>query len=199
MLKQGRRQRLHRLGGVHVAADVQVEVVALDLGQVGHVGKTLHVLEGAVGLDDAGDVLTVQEVVGPVGAVVPRLGRVHEQHPAAPVGGPVAVQHADGDGDAGPEEQIGGKSDDRLEQVGLDHALPDLAHGAVPEQDAAGHHHAHPALDVGNRQHVQQEGQVATGLGRDGPVAVEAVVGVSWGEFVAPVLQAEGQIGDDSA
>ena len=72
-----------------------------------------------------------------------------------------------------------------------------LALGAAPEQDPVGHHHAHPALGVGHRQHVQQEGQVAPGLGWDGAVAVEAVVGVAGREFVAPVLQAEGRIGDD--
>ena len=60
-----------------------------------------------------------------------------------------------------------------------------------------GHHHAHPALGAGHRQHVQQEGQVAPGLGRDGPVSVETVVGIAGGELVAPVLQAEGRIGDD--
>ena len=126
--------------------------------------------------------------MGPLGAVVARLGRVHEQHLAAPLGGLVAVQHADGNGDAGAEKQVGGQADDRLEQVGLYNAPPDLALGAAPEQDAVGHHHAHPALGVGYRQHVQQEGQVGPGLGRDGPVAVEAMLGSldanSWPQFL---------------
>ena len=60
----------------------------------------------------------------------------------------------------------------------LTNAFPYLALGAAPEQDSVGHYHAHPALGVGHRQHVQQEGQVAPGLGRDSAVAVESVV---WG------------------
>ncbi len=55
----GHRQRLHRLGGVHVAFDVQVEVVALDLSQVGHVGEALYIPECPVSFDDASDVLLV--------------------------------------------------------------------------------------------------------------------------------------------
>ena len=95
-----------------------------------------------------------------------------------------------------PKNRLGGQTDDRFEQIGLDYALPYLALGAAPEQDAVGHHDAHPALGVGHRQHVQQEGQVAPGLGRDGPVAVEAVMLVARCVVVAPVLQAEGRIGD---
>ena len=45
---------------------------------------------------------------------------------------------------------------------------------------------------------MHEEGQVAPGLGRDGLVAVEAVMRVVGGEVVAPVLQAEGWIGDDA-
>ena len=43
---------------------------------------------------------------------------------------------------------------------------------------------------------MQQEGEVALGPGRDGAVAVEAVVRIVGREVVAPVLQAEGRIGD---
>ena len=60
-----------------------------------------------------------------------------------------------------------------------------------------GHHHAHHALGVGHRQHVQEEGQVAARPGRRRAVAVEAVVRVVGRDVVAPVLEAEGRIGDD--
>ena len=67
---------------------------------------------------------------------------------------------------------------------------------AAPEQDAVGHHDAHHALGVGHPEHVQQEGEVALGLRRDGAVAVEAVVRVAGREVVPPALEAEGRIGD---
>ena len=47
-------------------------------------------------------------------------------------------------------------------------------------------------------EHVQQEGEVSLGPGRDCTVAVEAVVRVVGCEVVAPVLEAEGGIGDDA-
>ena len=105
----GHPQRFHRLGGVHVAFDVQVEVVALDLSQVGHVDEALYVPEGPVSLDDARDVLPVEEVLRPLGAVVSRLVRVHEQHLAAPPGGLVGVQDADGDGDVATKNRLGAR------------------------------------------------------------------------------------------
>ena len=71
-----------------------------------------------------------------------------------------------------------------------------LPSAALRKPDGVGHHHAHPALGVGRRQHVQQGGRSPQGLGRDGPVAVEAVGWVVGGELVAPVLQTEGRIGD---
>ena len=55
---------LHRFGGVHIAADVQVEVDCLYLGQVGDVGEALDVLEGPVADDYFLDVLRVDEVMG---------------------------------------------------------------------------------------------------------------------------------------
>ena len=75
------------------------------------------------------------------------------------------------------------------------------------KSDAVGHHHAHDPLGVGDGEHVLEEGEVTLGLGRDGAVAVEAVVGVVGGEAVVgvvggevapPLLQAEGGIGDDA-
>ena len=73
-----------------------------------------------------------------------------------------------------------------------------LALCAAPEQNAVGHDNAHHALGVGHRQHVQQEGQVTPSPGRNGAVAVKAMVRVVGREVVPPVLQAEGWIGDDS-
>ena len=66
------------------------------------------------------------------------------------------------------------------------------------KSDAVGHHHAHDPLRVGDGEHVLEEGEVTLGLGRDGAVAVEAVVGVVGGEVAPPLLQAEGGIGDDA-
>ena len=83
-----------------------------------------------------------------------------------------------------------------LEQVGLHDALAYLPLRAAPEQDAMGHHDAHHSLRVGDRQHVQQEGQIPLSLRRDSAMAVEAVVRVVGCEFVPPILQAEGRIGD---
>ena len=73
-----------------------------------------------------------------------------------------------------------------------------FALGATPEQDAVGHDHADHALGIGDAEHVHQKGQVTPGLGRDCTVAVKAMMGVVGREFVAPVLQAEGRIGDDA-
>ena len=125
------------------------------------------------------------------------LGNVHEQRLAPPFLGLVPVQDADCHRDAGAKEEVGGQADDGLEQVGLHDAPAYFPLGAAPEQDAVGHYHAHHALGVGHSQHMQQEGEVAPGLGRNRPVAVEAVVEVVGREVVSPVLQAEGRIGDD--
>ena len=50
--------------------------------------------------------------------------------------------------------------------------------------------------EVGHAEHVQHEGEVAPGPGRDGAVAVEAVVRVVGREVVAPVLETERRIGN---
>ena len=55
------------------------------------------------------------------------------------------VQHADGHGNAGAEEEVGRQPDDCLEQVGLDDAPAYGPLRAAPEEDAVGHHHAHHA------------------------------------------------------
>ena len=55
---------LYRLCGVDVAADVEVEVVGLDLVQVGDVGEAIHLFEGFIGLYDFLDVFPVEEVLG---------------------------------------------------------------------------------------------------------------------------------------
>ena len=56
---------LDRFGGVDVPADVQVEVVVLNLLYARHVGEALHVLKGSVSLDYPIDMLSVDEVAGP--------------------------------------------------------------------------------------------------------------------------------------
>ena len=160
--------------------------------------ESFHVLEGCVGLDYLLDMLRVDEVAGLALSEITLLGGIHEQDFAPAVGGLGLVENADGDGDAGAGEEVGGQADDGLEQVRLDDALANLALGAAAEEDAVGHDHAHHALGVGDAEHVHEKGQVAPGLGRDGVVAVEAVVRVVGGEVVAPVLQAEGGIGDDA-
>ena len=80
----------------------------------------------------------------------------------------------------------------------MDDAPAYLALGAATEQDAVGHDHADHALRFGDAEHVHEEGQVPPCLGRDGVVTVEAVMGVVGREVVAPVLQAEGRISDDT-
>ena len=161
-------------------------------------GEAVHVLEGFVGLDYPFDMLRVDEIASLALSKVTLLGGVYEEDFAAAVGGLGLVEDADGDGDAGAGEEVGGQADDGLEQVRLDDALAYLALGAAAEEDAVGHDHADHALGVGDAEHVHEEGQVAPGLGRDGVVAVEAVMGVVGGEVVAPVLEAEGRIGDDA-
>ena len=83
------------------------------------------------------------------------LRRVYEQHLATPLGGFGLVQYADSNGDAGPGEEVGRQSDDRLEQVGLHDALAYLPLRPAPEQDAVGHHDPHHALRVDHAEHVQ--------------------------------------------
>ena len=97
-----------------------------------------------------------------------------------------------------PKKRLGARSDDCLEQVGLDNPLADGPLRAAPEEDAVGHHHADHALGVGDRQHVQQEGEVSPRLRRDSAEAVEPVMRVVGREVLPPVLQAEGRIRDDS-
>ncbi len=82
--------------------------------------------------------------------------------------------------------------DDRLKQVGLEDALADPALGAVLEQPNVGHDRTHPALGVGYPQHMRQEGQVTPGLGRDGSVAIKAVVGGGGDELVARFFSLKG-------
>ena len=145
--------------------------------------------------DDARHVDGVEEVLGLARAEVVGLGGIDEEHLAAALGRLALVQDADGHGDTGAVEEVGRQPDDRLEQVGLDDALADGPLGTAAEEDPVRHHHAHRPLGVRDGEHVLEEGEVALGPGRDGAVAVEAVMGVVGGEVAPPLLQ-EGGIGD---
>ena len=60
-----------------------------------------------------------------------------------------------------------------------------------PGTGCRGASHTHPTLGIGYPQHVQQEGEVTPGPGRDGTALAEPVMRIAGGKVVAPVLQAE--------
>ena len=93
-------------------------------------------------------------------------------------------------------EQIRRQADDGIEQVLLDHLLPDLTFSAAAEQHAMRHDDCHaPGLLPRRFDHMGNERPVARALRRD--AAMKPLVLIVGGVFRAPFVQREGRIGDD--
>jgi hypothetical protein len=132
--------RLGRRCIVGVAADVEVVVVLAQHGVGHHGAEARHLGEVLEGVDDLLDVLG-QQVVLRAAFEVLAVG-VDEQHlpwrPACVVALALA-QRNHASRDAGAIEQVGGRADHGLQQVGLIIALPDGA-PRHREQHAVRHH-----------------------------------------------------------
>jgi hypothetical protein len=118
LLHGGDVDLLFLLEGVHVAGDVEVEVVLVaDLGDGGAVGVLLDIRERAEGGDDLVEVGLAQ--AGLVLRVLELAAGVDEENIRRLL---ALVEDQDGGGDAGAEEEIGGQADDAFEEVFLDQA-----------------------------------------------------------------------------
>src|SRR5690606_9435741 len=110
------------------------------------------------------------------------------------------VEDEDAGGDAGAVEQIGGQTDDALENAGADEVLADGGLGVAAEKDAVGQ----DAGGLGGALHraddVEQIGVVALLGGRHAPgEALEriALAAVAEGEAGGPRLVGERRVGDN--
>ena len=85
------------------------------------------------------------------------LRRVHDQHVAALA---LLTEYHDDGRDAGAEEDVGGKPDDRLNMVVLHQVFTDGALLTAAEQHAMGQNDAHDAVGAQVIQIMQKEGIV---------------------------------------
>ena len=105
------------------------------------------------------------------------------------------VDDHDAGGDAGAVEQVGGQTDDPLDEAAPDQLAADAGLAGAAEQHAVGQDDGAPTGALERGDEMQQEGVVAVLRRRD--AVVEAPEGVVRGvEAVRPRLGREGRIGD---
>src|SRR5690606_161792 len=161
--------RLWRRGVVHIPADVEVEVVLAEFGDVHDAGEAWDVAVLLEGGDDLLGVLRLQIVLGAASGVL-AVGVDEEDLGATLLGtSGAASQDEDAGRDAGAVEEVRGQADDRFKTVVLDDALADLLLLAAPEEDAVGHDRRAETVWHQDREHVLGEHQVRllAGLGRE--------------------------------
>jgi len=106
------------------------------------------------------------------------------------------VEQQDGGGDAGAEEQVGGQTNDAIKQVFLNDLAADGSLPSTAEQDTVRNHDGDATgTGLGGLDHVEDEGVVGLGLGRNATLeATKAVVGSL---FRAPLVEGKRRIGDN--
>ena len=149
--------RLRRRRVVHIAADVAVVALFLDLAHWHPPCIARNVPARPVGMHHLVDVLRPQVVLRLALAVL-AVG-VDEQHRVARRV-PRLVQHQDARRNARAVEQVARQPDHRLQVAFLDEVLARLLLLAAPEQHAVRHHRRQPPARLQHRQHVLHEHQV---------------------------------------
>src|SRR5579871_3692312 len=198
LLQRSHVDLLFRLGGVHVARNVEVVLVILDLRVRGEVRVLVDFSARAVRVDHLLNVLIGHEVLRFAGREL--LAGVNEEDVSADLVRTALlarpVEDQDGDGYTRGREQIGGQTDHSVEQVLFDEGLTDFTFAAAAEENPMRDDHGHTATArPRNLDHVGDESVVTLGLGRN--AAPEALVLVLFRVFGAPLIERKGRIGYD--
>ena len=185
------------LEGVHIAGDIEIEVVLSNLFGAGPVRVFLYDRACPEGLYHFSDMRLVHDVLRLAGCKL--LASVDEEYVLADLILATllarAVENENSDRDAGRSEQVGGQADHGVEQIFFYERLPDAPLGGAAKEHAVGDDHRHPsAVALGNLDHVGDEAVVALGLGRH--AAPEALVLVLGRVFRTPLVQRKGRVGN---
>ena len=154
---------------VHVAPDVEREVVGLNRGEV-HQPRVAGFLQ-LVGKHVVNflDVLGAQHILLFTLGVV--LIGVDNEHLVLQVVGLALVEHHHAGRNAGAVKQLRRQADDAFQHVGPQHSLPDFLFLTAPEQHSVRHHHHHLAAALAAGQHVLHKHKVGL-LARFGREAI---------------------------
>lgn len=125
--------QIFRVGAVDIARDVQIEIVARDLGVGDKAGVARDLGLAGVGIGNLVNVALAQAVL--VAVLGEAAGGVDHEHRALGAG-PGFVEHDDRGGNAGAIEEIGGQADDRLNVAALEDLLAQFGFLVAPEEDA---------------------------------------------------------------
>ena len=196
--------RLGRRRVVHVAADVEIEIVggAGDFGERHDAGVAGDVLVAVEGGHDFLDVLRAEIVLRASGM---ELGiGIDEEHLAATDGGLVRVGRLAGEigphdenarRDARAVKQVLRQADDGFDEVLFEEFLADFLFRPAAKEHAVGHDGGNHAARFAHGEHVLGEHEVAFLAGRGTPAPAETLREL---HIAARVVLAERRIGDDA-
>ena len=136
------------LEGVYIAGNVQVELIGLDFFKGSHMSEPLHIHPISIGTEDIVDMALIQLVLVLVLAVSQLAFRILARSIDEEdiVGGTVFLKHQNTCRDRCAIEQIGGQTDNSIQQILLNDSLADTAFCRTSKQNTMRNNSSHATI-----------------------------------------------------